>query len=137
MNIIKSLDSGIQASVAQSTNHSNKYPVTNRTKQECVLAPTFFSLYLSAMLEVAFDDSLDGVIIQTSHNTDFFNVANFKAGTKTSQKIVRKMLFTDDSALVAQDAKSMQRLVDRFSSAADQFSLKINIKKTECLFSNQ
>ena len=44
------------------------------------------------------------------------------------------MLFADDSALVAHDAKSMQRLVERFSSAADQFSLKINIKKTECLF---
>ena len=44
------------------------------------------------------------------------------------------MLFADDIALVAHDAKSMQRLVDRFSSAADQFSLKINIKKTECLF---
>ena len=44
------------------------------------------------------------------------------------------MFFADDSALVAHDAESMQRLVDRFPSAADQFSLKINIKKTECLF---
>ena len=44
------------------------------------------------------------------------------------------MIFADDSVLVAYDAKSMQRLVDRFSSAADQFSLKINIKNTECLF---
>ena len=44
------------------------------------------------------------------------------------------MLFANDSALVAYDAESMQRLVDRFSSAADQFNLKINIKKSECLF---
>ena len=89
------------------------------------------------MLEVAFDVCLDGVSIQTRHNADPFNLAHFKAWTKTSQKLVREMLFANDSALVAYDAESMQRLVDRFSSAADQFSLKINIKKTECLFSNQ
>ena len=88
----------------------------------------------SAMLEAAFDDSLDGVSIQTRHNADILNVAHFKARTKTSQNIVREMLFADDSALVAHDAESMQRLADRFSSAADQFSLKINIEKTECLF---
>ena len=131
VNIIKSLHSGMKVSVAHGTNHSNGFAVTNGVKQGCVFAPTLFSLYLSAMLEVAFDDSLDG--IQTRHNADLFNVAHFKARTRTSQKIVREMLFADDSALVAHDAESMQRLVDRFSSAAVQFSLKINIKKTECL----
>ena len=124
----------MQASVAQGTNHSNEFAVTNEVKQGCVLAPTFFSLYLSAMLEVAFDDSLDGVIIQTWHNADLFNIDHFKARTKTSQKIVKEMLFADSSALVAHDARSRQWLVDRFSSAADQFSFKINIKNTECLF---
>ena len=69
--------------------------MTNGVKQGCVFAPTF-SLYLSAMLlEVAFDDSLDGVTIQTRHNASLFNVAHFKARTKT-QKIVREMLFADD-----------------------------------------
>ena len=134
VNIIKSLHSGMQAEVAQGPTHSNEFAVTNGVKQGCVLAPTLFSLYLSAMLEVAFDDSLDGVCIQTRQNADLFNVAHFKAKTKTSQKIVREMLYADDSALVAHDAESMQRLIDRFSLAAEQFSLKINIKKTECLF---
>ena len=124
----------MKASVAHGTSHSNKFAVTNGVKQGCVLAPTLFSLNLSTMLEVPFDDSLNGVSIQTRYNAELFNVAHFKAKTKTSQKIVREMLFADDSAMVAHDAESMQRLVDRFSSAADQFSLKINIKKTECLF---
>jgi len=44
------------------------------------------------------------------------------------------MLFADDSALIAHEAESMQLLVNRFSLTAKQFSLKINIKKTECLF---
>ena len=124
----------MQASVAPEANHSTEFAVTNGGKQVWVLVPTFFSLYLSAMLEVAFGDSLDCVSIQTRHNANLFNVSHFKARTKTSRKIVRALLSTDGSALVAHDAESMQRLVDRFSSAADQFSLNIIIKKTEFLF---
>ena len=93
VNIIKSLHSGMKASVAHGTNHSNEFAVTNGVKQGCVLALTLFSLYLSAMLEVAFDDSLNGVSIQTRHNADLFNVAHFKAKTKTSQKNSKRNAF--------------------------------------------
>ena len=44
------------------------------------------------------------------------------------------MLFADDSALVVYTAADMQMLVDRFSQAAAKFSLKINIKKMECMY---
>ena len=44
------------------------------------------------------------------------------------------MLFADDSAIVAHTAEGTQALVDRFESAARSFGLKINIKKTECLY---
>ena len=47
VNIIKSLHSGMKASVAHGTSHSNEFAVTNGVKQGCVLAPTLFSLYLS------------------------------------------------------------------------------------------
>jgi hypothetical protein len=47
---------------------------------------------------------------------------------------VRDLLFADDSALVAHDSDDIQTLVDRFADAARMFSLKINIKKTECLY---
>ena len=79
VNIIKSLHSGMQASVAHGTKHFNEFAVKNGVKQGFVLAPTLFSLDLSAMLEAAFDDSLDGVSIQTRHNADIFNVSHFKA----------------------------------------------------------
>jgi hypothetical protein len=44
------------------------------------------------------------------------------------------MLFADDSAIVAHNAQDMQTLVDKFSKTAKQFSLKINISKTECMY---
>ena len=47
---------------------------------------------------------------------------------------IRELLYADDSALVANNAVDMQQIVDRFSSAASMFGLKINISKTELLY---
>ena len=44
------------------------------------------------------------------------------------------MLFADDSALVEHSVEDMQSLVEKFTRGASQFSLQINIKKTECLY---
>ena len=74
-------------------------------KQGCVLAPTLFSLYLAAMLKVAFKDTVEGVYIPTRKEADLFNVAQFKAKSKTWIKIVSEMLYADDSALVAHGVK--------------------------------
>ena len=47
---------------------------------------------------------------------------------------IRELLYADDSALVANNAVDIQQIVDRFSSAADLFGLKVNISKTELLY---
>ena len=134
INLIKALHNGMQANVSMCNTQSKNFKISNGVKQGCVLAPTLFSFNLSAMLEVAFKDSTEGVYILTRRNANLFNVSHFKAKTKSSLKIVREMLFADDSALVAHSATDMQKLVNAFSSAAAQFSLKINSKKTECLY---
>lgn len=43
-------------------------------------------------------------------------------------------MFADNSAVVAHRAENIQRIVDRFAQTVAQFSLKINIKKAECLY---
>ena len=88
------------------------------------------------MLEMAFKDTSEGVYIQTRKEADLFNVAQLQAKSKTSTKVVREMLFADDSALAAHSAcaEDVQSLLEKFTRTAHQFSLKINIKKTECLY---
>jgi len=49
-----------------------------------MLAPTLFSLYLTAMPEVAFDNVGDDIFIQTRIDADLFNVALFRAKTRTT-----------------------------------------------------
>ena len=55
------------------------------------------------------------------------NVAHFRAKTKTTQILMRGLLFADDSALVEHPAEDMQKIVDAFSDASKTFGLKINI----------
>ena len=59
-------------------------------------------------------------------------MSQFRAKTLTKRNLVREMLFA--SAVVAHSSEEIQKLIDRFAHAAAQFSLKINIKKTECLY---
>ena len=56
---------------------------------------------------------------------------HFRAKTKTTNILVRELLFADDSALIAHAAEEIQRIVYAFANASSKFVLKINIKKTE------
>jgi hypothetical protein len=132
--MIESLHTGMKAKVKEAGETSDSFPVSNGVKQGCVLAPTLFSIFLSAMLEEAFRDLEEGVYIQSRQDANLFNVSHFKAKTKTTQILVRELLFADDSALVAHTPKQMQCVVDAFSAASKKFGLQINIKKTEVLF---
>jgi len=55
----------------------------------------------------AFRHMGDGVYIQSRQSPDLFNVAHFRAKTKTTRILMRDLLFADDSALVAHCAKEM------------------------------
>ena len=77
--------------------------------------PTLFSVFLLAMLDEAFGDMGDGVYTQSRQSADLFNVAHFRAKTKTTRILMRELLFADDSALVANSAEVMQKIVDAFS----------------------
>ena len=132
--MIQALHSGMTASVSVGREVSESFGVTNGVKQVCVLAPTLFSIFISAMLDEALRDIGGGVYIQSRQNADLFNVAHFRAKTKTTQILMRELLFADDSTLVAHSAEEMQKIVDAFSNASKKFGLKINIKKTKVLY---
>ena len=71
---------------------------------------------------------------ESRQNAKLFNVAHFRAKTKTIRILTRELLFADDSALVAHFAGEMQKIVEAFSDASKKYGLKINIKKTDVLY---
>ena len=95
--MIEALHTAMMANVSVGGKVSESFRITNGVKQGCVLAPTLFSIFLSAMLDDAFRDMGDGVYIQSRHSADLFNVAHFRAKTKTTRIVMRELLFADDS----------------------------------------
>ena len=71
---------------------------------------------------------LRGIYIQSSQDADLFNVAHFKAKSKSTQVLVRELLFADDSDSVAHTPEQMQQILDAFSAFSWKFGLQINIK---------
>ena len=63
------------------------------------IAPSLFASYLTAILEVAFKDSDDGIYVQSRPDGDLFKTSQFKARTLTNKILVREMLFADDNCL--------------------------------------
>ena len=98
--MIEALHTGMMANVSVEWEVSESFSVTNGVKQGCVLAPTLFSIFLSAMLDEAFLNMGDGVYIQSRQSADLFNVVNFRAKTTTTRILMRELLFADDSATV-------------------------------------
>ena len=129
--LVKTLHDEMQVHVAQANYIFKEIQVTSDVKQGGVLAPTLLSFYRTAMLAVAFDGVGKSIYIQTHTNPDLFNVTLFRPKTRTTQILVREMLFAGDSTIVAHSVGDIQSLVDRIARAASQFGLKINIKKTE------
>lgn len=134
VNLIKAFHEGMYARVCSNGQFSEPIKITNGVKQGCVLAPTLFSIYLSAVIEDAFRDSNKGVHIQSRPGADLFNLSNFKSKTKTKLCNVRELMFADDTALVAHTLEDMQDIVTAFAKSAHDFGLQINMKKTEVLF---
>ena len=73
-NHYRSLHTGMMVDVRNEGEVSDPFAITNGVRQGCVLAPTLFSIFLSAMLEEAFRDMGYGVYIHSRLNADRFTV---------------------------------------------------------------
>ena len=88
INLVRAFHDGMKAKIIQGKDTSKEFEVTNGVKQGCVLAPTLFSIYLAAMLHVAFKDVHKGIYNQTRQGADLFNVSHFKAKSRTTKHLV-------------------------------------------------
>ena len=69
--MIESLHTGMMVNVRNGGEVSDTFAITNGVKQGCVLAPTYFSIFLSAMFEEAFRDMGDsGSILNGTINAN-------------------------------------------------------------------
>ena len=135
LTMITQLHEGQLGQVRHGNDLSQPFHISNGVKQGCVLAPTLFSIFFSMMLEEAMKDldKDEGVYIRFRTDGSLFNLRRLQAHTKTTQRLIRELLFADDAALVTHTERALQRLTSCFAAACELFGLAVSIKKTEVL----
>nr|VZI34460.1 unnamed protein product [Spirometra erinaceieuropaei] len=119
--------------LARVTDHgtgSEAFPVTNRVKQDCALVLSLFRLMFSTTLMDAYRDERPGT--RTAYRTDgrLLNQQRLHFHSRVSTTTVHKRLFADDCALSTTLEWDMQRSMDLFSAACENFGLIITTEKT-------
>ena len=102
----KQLHRNMKAQVNFNGQLSEQISVDNGVKQGDIPAPTLFSIHLSAILWFAFHDCNLGVMIRFRTTGKVFDLRRFNAKSKTSDCLVRELLFADDADLVARSAEN-------------------------------
>nr|VZI08239.1 unnamed protein product [Spirometra erinaceieuropaei] len=128
--MVRQLHDGMMARVTDNGAVSEAFAVTNGVKQGCVLAPTLFSLMLSAMRMDAYRDERPGIRIAYRTDGHLLNQRRMNFQSRVSTTTVHELLFADDCALNTTSEAEMQRSRDLFSAACENFSLVINTQKT-------
>jgi hypothetical protein len=98
---------------------SKPLPLSNGVKQDCVIAPTLFSMMFSAMLSDAVDGKSVGLPFPYRSDGKFFNLRRLQAKTKVQEDTANYFLFADDCALNAESQPAMQQRMDQFSTTCD------------------
>ena len=129
--LVRQLHDGMRATVLDNGDTSDSFPVTNEVKQDCVLAPTLFSMVFAAMLHDASQDNDDGIQLKYRTDGGVFNLRRLKAKTKVKVATLRELLFADDCALNSNTEAEMQQCVNHFSRDCDNFGFTISTKNTE------
>ncbi|BHF73242.1 hypothetical protein SprV_0401632000 [Sparganum proliferum] len=128
--MVRQLHDGMMARVTDNGAVSEAFAVTNGVRQGCVLAPTLFSLMFSSMLMDAYRDERPGIRIAYKTDGHLLNQRRMHFQSRVSTTTVHELLFTDDCALNTTSEEEMQRSMDLFSAACENFGLVINTQKT-------
>ena len=121
VNMFKELHRNMKARVTFNGSLSDEISIDNGVNQGDIPAPTLSSLYFAVVLTYDFHDCNIGIKLRfrTSGNTR----------SKTSQVLIRELLYRDDADFIAHTEEDMQTLMDRLSEVSTAFGLTISLKR--------
>ncbi|XP_063534978.1 uncharacterized protein LOC134744961 [Cydia strobilella] len=130
LSLIRAFHENMKGTVMFDGDSSAAFDMRRGVRQGCVLAPTLFGIFFSALLRAAFDRCDVGVHLHTRKDGKLFNINLLKSTRKRYDVLARELLYADDAALVANSEEELQELINRFSHACRSFSMSVNTKKT-------
>ncbi|GFO02679.1 retrovirus-related pol polyprotein line-1 [Plakobranchus ocellatus] len=99
------------ASVRIEGEHSDFKPIKRGVRQGCVMFPDLLNLYSEVILR-----NLDGI-----------------SGLKINGENLSNLRHADDTVLIAESGKQLQKLLDTVVLESERIGLSLNVKKTECM----
>ena len=116
--VITSFHENMHSTVRYNGSTSEPFEVSSGVKQGCVLAPTLFGIFFSMLLQYAFKDCSEGVLLHTRSDGKLFNIARLRAKTRVTKVLIREMLFAVDAALASHTEAGLQQLVNHLATPA-------------------
>lgn len=113
---------------------SKSFPISNRVKHSCILAPVLCGLFFEAILNYANDSCQKGIYIRYITDGELFNLWRLAAKTKVPEELICEALFADVCVLLSHSESDLQLILERFSEATKQFGHIISLEKNEVLF---
>ena len=135
--MIRLLHDNMNAVVHHDGESTEAFEVNVGVKQGCVIAPTLFSLFMGAVVQLAEPRLTDGVGIHYRFDGNIFNLRRLQAKSKVSSRTIVELQYADDTAICSSSEEGMQRIVDVFAGAYARLGLTLNISKTEVLYQHQ
>ena len=123
----------MHATVQVNGSRSRRFPIKRGAKQGCVLAPTLFAIFFTALLIRAFSKP-SGVLLHCRTSRKLFDLSRFRAKSKVRRLFIRELLYADDAAFVATSTSTLQNFCSSFASACAEFHTTISLSKTVVLF---
>ena len=133
ISILRLLHDGMSARVLGGTG-GEAFEVRTGVKQGCVIAPTLFSIFISAIFHLIQDRLPHGVEIIYRMDGGLFNLRRLKARSKTSTTSLIELQYAGDNCVCATSECKLQAILDAFTLAYESLGLSVNVKKIEVLF---
>ncbi|GFN87735.1 hypothetical protein PoB_001424100 [Plakobranchus ocellatus] len=111
LRVIRNLYWDQTASVRIEGEHSSFKPIKRDVRQGCVMTPDLFNVYSEIILR-----NLDGI-----------------SGLKINGKNLKNLRYADDTVLIAESGKQLQKLLDTVVLESERMGLSFNVKETECM----
>ncbi|GFO32266.1 endonuclease-reverse transcriptase [Plakobranchus ocellatus] len=111
LRVIRNLYWDQTASVRIEGEHCDFKPIKRGVRQGCVMSPDLFNLYSEIILR-----NLDGI-----------------SRLKINGENLNNLRYADDTVLIAESGKQLQKLLDTVVLKSQRMGLSLNVTKTECM----
>ena len=132
--ILRLFHDNMEATVTANGCTSEPFAIKSGVKQGCVIAPTLFSVFVSAVLHIVRNALPPGIQLTYRYDGNIFNISRFKAKTKTNVTSILELQYADDNAVCAIREEDLQATVVAFDVAYRRLGLTINARKTQILY---